>query len=172
MELTHIFHSMCKPDILFCGKTIRPQEDLLPWDLRMWPCKDNGEDFSFTKILVTYQWPFVYISLSLVFPWIFHLFKIGQVYHIRSKDELQTTFLCHEGFMGAVGAFWSYENMGIANLETEEIMRQVLLGAPYTGGNGPALPLAAHLSLTVSIQSSNILLSIYFSLALLQMIYF
>lgn len=53
--------------------------------------------------------------------------------------------------MGAVGAFWSYENMGIANLETEEIMRQVLLGAPYTGGNGPALPLAAHLSLTVSI---------------------
>lgn len=70
--------------------------------------------------------------------------------------------------MGAVGAFWSYENMGIANLETEEIMRQVLLGAPYTGGNGPALPLAAHLSLTVSIQSSNILLSIYFSLALLQ----
>ncbi|KAM0949155.1 putative pantothenate kinase [Dioscorea sansibarensis] len=73
--------------------------------------------------------------------------KISRSLKYWSKDELQTTFLCHEGFMGAVGAFWSYENMGIANLEAEEIMKQVLLGAPYTAGNAPALPLAAHLSL-------------------------
>ncbi|KAJ0981205.1 hypothetical protein J5N97_009460 [Dioscorea zingiberensis] len=72
--------------------------------------------------------------------------KISHSLKYWSKDEVQTTFLCHEGFMGTVGAFWSYENMGIANLETEEIMKQVLLGAPYMGGKAPPLPLVTHLS--------------------------
>ncbi|CAL9090342.1 unnamed protein product [Musa acuminata var. zebrina] len=55
-----------------------------------------------------------------------------------SKGQLQTTFLCHEGFLGAVGAFWSYENMGIDDFATKEVMKQVLLGAPYIGGNSPS----------------------------------
>jgi type II pantothenate kinase len=62
------------------------------------------------------------------------------VFAPRSKGEVQTTFLCHEGFLGTLGAFWSYENMGIDGLESHEVIREVLLGAPYTG-NFPSLPL-------------------------------
>ena len=54
--------------------------------------------------------------------------------YFRSKDQIQTTFLCHEGFMGTLGAFWSYENMGINDLAAHEFMKQVLLSAPYMGG--------------------------------------
>jgi type II pantothenate kinase len=57
----------------------------------------------------------------------------------RSKGEVQTTFLCHEGFLGTLGAFWSYENMGIDSLAAHEVIREVLLGAPYTG-QFPSLP--------------------------------
>ncbi|KAJ1258511.1 hypothetical protein BS78_10G080800 [Paspalum vaginatum] len=56
-----------------------------------------------------------------------------------SKGEVQTTFLCHEGFLGTLGAFWSYENMGIDGLAAHEVIREVLLGAPYTG-QFPSLP--------------------------------
>ncbi|KAF8660882.1 hypothetical protein HU200_057469 [Digitaria exilis] len=56
-----------------------------------------------------------------------------------SKGEVQTTFLCHEGFLGTLGAFWSYENMGIDGLASHEVIREVLLGAPYTG-QFPSLP--------------------------------
>uniref|UniRef100_A0A453R2S7 Uncharacterized protein n=1 Tax=Aegilops tauschii subsp. strangulata TaxID=200361 RepID=A0A453R2S7_AEGTS len=57
-----------------------------------------------------------------------------------SKGEVQTTFLCHEGFLGTLGAFWSYENMGIDGLASHEVIREVLLGAPYTG-QFPSSPL-------------------------------
>ncbi|WOK91944.1 pantothenate kinase 1-like [Canna indica] len=64
--------------------------------------------------------------------------KISRSLKYWSKGQLQTTFLCHEGFLGAVGAFWSYENMGIDDLATKEVMKQVLLGAPYIGGKKSA----------------------------------
>ncbi|XP_051204340.1 pantothenate kinase 1 isoform X2 [Lolium perenne] len=66
--------------------------------------------------------------------------KISRSLKYWSKGEVQTTFLCHEGFLGTLGAFWSYENMGIDGLESHEVIREVLLGAPYTG-NFPSLPL-------------------------------
>lgn len=42
--------------------------------------------------------------------------------------------------MGTLGAFWSYENMGIDGLAEHEVIREVLLGAPYTGGQFPSIP--------------------------------
>lgn len=59
--------------------------------------------------------------------------KISRSLKYWSKGEVQTTFLCHEGFLGTLGAFWSYENMGIDGLAAHEVIREVLLGAPYTG---------------------------------------
>nr|CAB3469924.1 unnamed protein product [Digitaria exilis] len=65
--------------------------------------------------------------------------KISRSLKYWSKGEVQTTFLCHEGFLGTLGAFWSYENMGIDGLASHEVIREVLLGAPYTG-QFPSLP--------------------------------
>lgn len=65
--------------------------------------------------------------------------KISRSLKYWSKDQVQTTFLCHEGFLEALGAFWSYENMGIGDIETREFMKQDLLGVPYVRGN--SLPL-------------------------------
>ncbi|XP_044958582.1 pantothenate kinase 1 [Hordeum vulgare subsp. vulgare] len=66
--------------------------------------------------------------------------KISRSLKYWSKGEVQTTFLCHEGFLGTLGAFWSYENMGIDGLESQEVIREVLLGAPHTG-QFPSSPL-------------------------------
>lgn len=66
--------------------------------------------------------------------------KISRSLKYWSKGEVQTTFLCHEGFLGTLGAFWSYENMGIDGLASHEVIREVLLGAPYTG-RFPSVPL-------------------------------
>jgi type II pantothenate kinase len=66
--------------------------------------------------------------------------KISHSLKYWSKGQVQTTFLCHEGFLGTLGAFWSYENMGIDGLAAHEVIREVLLGAPYTG-QLPSLPL-------------------------------
>lgn len=62
--------------------------------------------------------------------------KVSRALKYWSKGQIQTTFLCHEGFMGTLGAFWSYENMGINDLAAHEFMKQVLLSAPYMGGKG------------------------------------
>ncbi|GJN00621.1 hypothetical protein PR202_ga17817 [Eleusine coracana subsp. coracana] len=70
--------------------------------------------------------------------------KISRSLKYWSKGEVQTTFLCHEGFLGTLGAFWSYENMGIDSLAAHEVIREVLLGAPYTG-QFPSLPLTEEL---------------------------
>ncbi|KAJ3695960.1 hypothetical protein LUZ60_001337 [Juncus effusus] len=66
--------------------------------------------------------------------------KISRSLKYWSKGQVQTTFLCHEGFLGTLGAFWSYENMGIDGLTEHEVIREVLLGAPYTGGQFPSVP--------------------------------
>lgn len=66
--------------------------------------------------------------------------KISRSLKYWSKGQVQTTFLCHEGFMGALGAFWSYENMGIDDLAAHEFMKQVLLSAPYMGAKGQSSP--------------------------------
>lgn len=66
--------------------------------------------------------------------------KISRSLKYWSKDQIQTTFLCHEGFMGTLGAFWSYENMGINDLAAHEFLKHVLLSAPYMGGKGQLSP--------------------------------
>ncbi|XP_020241723.1 pantothenate kinase 1-like isoform X1 [Asparagus officinalis] len=66
--------------------------------------------------------------------------KISRSLKYWSKDQIQTTFLCHEGFMGTLGAFWSYENMGINDVAAHEFMKEVLLSAPYMGGKSQSSP--------------------------------
>ncbi|KAK8951675.1 Pantothenate kinase 2 [Platanthera zijinensis] len=66
--------------------------------------------------------------------------KISRALKYWSKDQVQTTFLCHEGFMGALGAFWSYENMGIHDLAANDFIKEVLLSAPYMLGKAQVSP--------------------------------
>ncbi|PKA61554.1 Pantothenate kinase 2 [Apostasia shenzhenica] len=66
--------------------------------------------------------------------------KISRALKYWSKGQVQTTFLCHEGFMGALGAFFSYENMGIDELAANDFIKEVLLSAPYMTGKAQASP--------------------------------
>ncbi|XP_020696808.1 pantothenate kinase 1 [Dendrobium catenatum] len=66
--------------------------------------------------------------------------KISRALKYWSKGEVQTTFLCHEGFMGTLGAFWSYENMGIHDLAANDFIKEVLLSAPYMIGKAQVSP--------------------------------
>lgn len=43
----------------------------------------------------------------------------------RSKGEAKAMFLRHEGFLGALGAFRSYEKLGVDNLEGKFLVSQV-----------------------------------------------
>ncbi|KAK3128656.1 hypothetical protein QOZ80_6BG0464820 [Eleusine coracana subsp. coracana] len=51
----------------------------------------------------------------------------------RLKGEVQLMFMRHEGFMGTLGEFFSYENMGIDGLVENEDIQELILGAPYIG---------------------------------------
>ncbi|XP_020577214.1 pantothenate kinase 1-like [Phalaenopsis equestris] len=66
--------------------------------------------------------------------------KISRALKYWSKGEVQITFLCHEGFMGTFGAFWSYENMGIHDLAANDFIKEVLLSAPYMLGKAQVSP--------------------------------
>ncbi|KAH0901038.1 hypothetical protein HID58_040541 [Brassica napus] len=61
--------------------------------------------------------------------------------HFWSKGEMQAMFLRHEGFLGALGAFMSYEKHGLDDLMSHQLVERFPMGAPYTGGNihGPPL---------------------------------
>lgn len=50
-------------------------------------------------------------------------------------------FLRHEGFLGALGAFMSYEKHGLDDLMVHHLVERFPMGAPYTGGriHGPPL---------------------------------
>jgi len=54
---------------------------------------------------------------------------------------MQAMFLRHEGFLGALGAFMSYEKHGLDDLMSHQLVERFPMGAPYTGGNihGPPL---------------------------------
>ncbi|XP_065875851.1 pantothenate kinase 2 isoform X2 [Euphorbia lathyris] len=58
-----------------------------------------------------------------------------------SKGEMQAMFLRHEGFLGALGAFMSYEKHGLDDLMVHQLVERFPMGAPYTGGkiHGPPL---------------------------------
>ena len=59
----------------------------------------------------------------------------------RSKGEAQAMFLRHEGYLGALGAFMSYEKHGLDDLMVHQLVERFPMGAPYTGGkiHGPPL---------------------------------
>lgn len=59
----------------------------------------------------------------------------------RSKGDAQAMFLRHEGFLGALGAFMSYEKHGLDDLMVHQLVERFPMGAPYIGGNvhGPPL---------------------------------
>ncbi|XP_049366049.1 pantothenate kinase 2 isoform X1 [Solanum verrucosum] len=58
-----------------------------------------------------------------------------------SKGDAQAMFLRHEGFLGALGAFMSYEKHGLDDLMVHHLVERFPMGAPYIGGNvhGPPL---------------------------------
>lgn len=60
---------------------------------------------------------------------------------VRSNGEAQAMFLRHEGFLGALGAFMSYEKHGLDDLMVHHLVERFPMGAPYTGGkiHGPPL---------------------------------
>ncbi|KAM0979547.1 hypothetical protein ACFX13_015672 [Malus domestica] len=58
-----------------------------------------------------------------------------------SNGDAQAMFLRHEGFLGALGAFMSYEKHGLDDLKVHHLVERFPMGAPYTGGtiHGPPL---------------------------------
>lgn len=58
-----------------------------------------------------------------------------------SKGEAQAMFLRHEGFLGAFGAFLSYDKHGLSNLTSHHFIERFPMGAPCAGGEiqGPPI---------------------------------
>ncbi|KAL9275545.1 Pantothenate kinase 2-like protein [Drosera capensis] len=61
--------------------------------------------------------------------------------HFWSKGDAKAMFLRHEGFLGALGAFMSYEKHGLDDLMVHQLVERFPMGAPYVGGkiHGPPL---------------------------------
>ncbi|KAL8140787.1 hypothetical protein V2J09_006808 [Rumex salicifolius] len=57
------------------------------------------------------------------------------------SGDAQAMFLRHEGFLGALGAFMSYEKHGLDDVMAHQLVERFPMGAPYTGGkiHGPPL---------------------------------
>jgi len=58
-----------------------------------------------------------------------------------SKGAAQAMFLRHEGFLGALGAFMSYDKHGLADWTAHQFVERFPMGAPYAGGkvHGPPI---------------------------------
>ncbi|XP_043724235.1 pantothenate kinase 2-like isoform X2 [Telopea speciosissima] len=58
-----------------------------------------------------------------------------------SKGQAKAMFLRHEGFLGALGAFMSYEKHGLDDLMAHQLVERFPMGAPYVAGkiHGPPL---------------------------------
>lgn len=61
--------------------------------------------------------------------------------HFWSKGQAQAMFLRHEGFLGALGAFMSYEKHGLDVLMAHQLVERFPMGVPCVGGkiHGPPL---------------------------------
>ncbi|OVA16989.1 protein of unknown function DUF89 [Macleaya cordata] len=62
--------------------------------------------------------------------------------HFWSKGAAKAMFLRHEGFLGALGAFMSYEKHGLDDLMAHQLVERFPMGAPYVGGTIHGPPLA------------------------------
>eukprot|EP00897_Mesotaenium_endlicherianum_P000944 jgi/Mesen1/10850/ME000093S10365 len=51
-----------------------------------------------------------------------------------SKGAMQALFLRHEGFLGALGAFLSYDEHGLTNFTSSQLVERFPMGAPYARG--------------------------------------
>ncbi|CAM6128447.1 unnamed protein product [Calypogeia fissa] len=58
-----------------------------------------------------------------------------------SKGEAKAMFLRHEGFLGALGAFLSYDKLGLTTVTTHQFVERFPIGAPFAGGeiHGPPI---------------------------------
>ncbi|KAL3694172.1 hypothetical protein R1sor_007823 [Riccia sorocarpa] len=58
-----------------------------------------------------------------------------------SKGEAQAMFLRHEGYLGALGAFLSYDKHDLTTLTAHQFVERFPMGAPYAGGEiqGPPI---------------------------------
>ncbi|KAJ6868981.1 pantothenate kinase 2-like [Populus alba x Populus x berolinensis] len=68
-------------------------------------------------------------------------FGLKRIFFGGSKGEAQAMFLRHEGFLGVLGAFMSYEKHGLDDLMVHQLVERFPMGAPYIGGkiHGPPL---------------------------------
>ena len=74
----------------------------------------------------------------------------------RSKGKAQAMFLRHEGYLGALGAFLSYDKPGLSTVTTHQFVERFPIGAPFAGGeiHGPPIrDLNEKVNMTVSFQS-------------------
>lgn len=62
--------------------------------------------------------------------------------HFWSQGAAKAMFLRHEGFLGALGAFMSYEKHGLDDLMAHQLVERFPMGAPYVGGTIHGPPLA------------------------------
>ncbi|KAF9590238.1 hypothetical protein IFM89_032016 [Coptis chinensis] len=65
---------------------------------------------------------------------------ISDAVHFWSKGDAKAMFLRHEGFLGALGAFMSYEKHGLDDLMAHQFVERFPMGAPSEGGkiHGPS----------------------------------
>lgn len=60
-------------------------------------------------------------------------FSSSLISFFRSKGEAKALFLRHEGFLGALGAFTSYEKHGFGDSIVRQLVQQSPLSASHAG---------------------------------------
>lgn len=101
-------------------------------------------NYEFLRMLLLFLHVFliiVFISFMPSFIIFLSLKSSKLISLFRSKGEAQAMFLRHEGFLGALGAFMSYEKHGLDDLMVHQLVERFPMGAPYIGGriHGPPL---------------------------------
>ncbi|PIA61935.1 hypothetical protein AQUCO_00200137v1 [Aquilegia coerulea] len=83
--------------------------------------------------------------------------------HFWSKGDAKAMFLRHEGFLGALGAFMSYEKHGLDDLMAHQFVERFPMGAPCVGGkiHGPPLGDLSDKARNPIFTSKNILFADY-----------
>ncbi|GER38515.1 pantothenate kinase [Striga asiatica] len=110
------------------------------------------EDISLSLLrMISYNIGQANILLKCIAVWT-QAYILWRIFHQRSRIHYghnliccpllaQAMFLRHEGFLGAIGAFMSYEKHGLDDLMVHQFVERFPMGAPYIGGNvhGPPL---------------------------------
>ncbi|KAH0468340.1 hypothetical protein IEQ34_003373 [Dendrobium chrysotoxum] len=101
------------------------------WPFSIYHCVKFGKTISTSKELLDYSPEDISLSLLRMIS-----YNIGQV-----QRTGKAMFLRHEGFLGALGAFMSYEKHGLDDLMAHQLVERFPMGAPYVGGkiHGPTL---------------------------------